>query len=67
MNIIYNGLLFIFPKNTNMHDDIYYDKCWFITKKMPKTTEDYFKIEQLSSIFVNTKYLGCTYDTKIVI
>ncbi len=62
MNVNYNGLVYWFDKNTTMRNDIYYDRCWYIAKRMPKTEEEFILANQFADIYINNKYLGCCYN-----
>ncbi len=42
------------------------DRCNFITSQSIKNDDEYNKIINYSYIYSNNKYLGCTYDDKIM-
>ena len=65
MNIVYNGKLYVFDKNINQREDIFYDRCWYIAKSNSLTEEDIDKNKQLADIYINMKYLGCRYSKRI--
>lgn len=62
MDINYNGRLYLFDKNENITNDMFYDRCWYIAKRSPKTEEEQIEAESFADIYINMKYLGCRYN-----
>lgn len=65
MNINYNGMLYLFDKNPNITHHVFYDRCWFVAKSEPKNEGDKLVKESLADIYINMRYLGCSYNKQI--
>lgn len=62
MNLIeYEGFQYIFYNTLNEKKNMFIDRTWFMVKNINKF--DYVYLEKLSFIWINMKYLGCTYDS----
>ncbi len=56
----------IVAKNEAENMDIYLDRGNFIVSQKPKNDSEYNKILLYSNIYINCKYLGCSYNKNIM-
>jgi len=61
MNIELNGINYFIKKRMDEPTIIFSNRCWFISKKEPKTNKEFINIEKASNIWANEKYLNCKY------
>lgn len=57
---------FLIEREYNEADEIFVDRGNFIASQLPKTENEYNKVELFSRIYVNVKYLGCVYDDTVM-
>lgn len=62
MEINIDGKSIFIEKSEEETNLLFYKRCWFISKNKPKTKEEYEKINSISKIWLNQKFLGCKYN-----
>ena len=67
MNIVqYNGKHYIFYNTCNESEEMFQQRTWLIVKNIYKYNNALEYLENLSFAWVNNKFLGVTYDEKIM-
>lgn len=62
-----NGTTFLIPRDSAHEiDEHLYIRGWFIVKRLPKTEEEFIKLQQLSIYYLNTIIYKCRYDDLIM-
>ena len=64
--ICHENKLFVFQNTANEQKDMFLARCWFIAKNYKTFLNDTETLENLSYLYVNSKYYGVEYDTKIM-
>ena len=65
MEIEYKNKIYLFERSIGLTNKMFSEKCWFIARQEPKTTEQFLKAEQNAGIMINMIFLRCRYDTII--
>jgi hypothetical protein len=64
--ITHQGKIYIFQKNNDERDEMFFDRCWFIVKNIDKYQDNMSYLYHLSLLWVNHKYLKVTYNEEIM-
>ena len=56
-----NGIQYIIKKREFENKELFYDKCWNITNKEPKTQNEFQKIHKICQLTQNEIELKCKY------
>ncbi len=60
------GTLCIVNKKSYEPDEHYLERVNFITNQKPTTQKEFDKVELYSKIYINVKYLKCTYQKQVM-
>lgn len=67
MHVIhYNGNIFVFHNKNDELTHMFIDRSWFIAKNYKNFTNQFDYLQNLSEIYINTRYLKVTYDQNIM-
>lgn len=61
-----NNLIYLIDQNINEPYEHFMERCNFIASQSIKNDADYNKAVLYSRIFINNKYLKCSYDVDVM-
>jgi len=65
MQINKNGIIYMFKREENEINEMFYKRCWISTKFNPKNEKELEKSIKLSKLLINKQYYGCEYSSDI--
>lgn len=65
MEFTKNNISYIFTKDQNEPDDIFFERCWFIISQCKNDIINMKELEKLSYIWTNIKFQNCKYSSSL--
>lgn len=65
VHIDHDGRSWVFENKHSENTDMFYDRCWFIIQHHNKTDYSRKTLENIASLWINKKYLGISYCSKM--